>query len=189
MTLHRPGHGDDTTGKRVLAKGALRRPLPGLHLGLLTPRLAWEAYGNSGILRDQPNPKDPSTWVWHAGHVTAVIDLGPADPRGVSLGDLLLASQTGGVFRLTTDRNDSRIVHAAPLSHGWDNPDVYALAHGPDGAGHFFAGCRDVHYVTDLVYESAPGSALPNDQSWRPVASVSDGLSWVHAVAVASLAA
>jgi hypothetical protein len=112
---------------------------------------------------------------WHAGHVNDVLTLGS--------GQLLAATDTGGVWHIQTEGgHGSSEPFARPLSNDWDNPDTNALAFGPDGAHHVFAGCRDLPGTTDRLYESDSTAPEPL-ASWHPV-SVPAGVGTVYRLAV-----
>jgi hypothetical protein len=83
----------------------------------------------------------------HAGHVNDVLTLGS--------GQVLAAADSGGVWQIQAGGGHGLPEpFARPLSNDWDNPDTNALAFGPDGAHHVFAGCKDLAGTTDRLYES-----------------------------------
>jgi hypothetical protein len=100
-----------------------------------TPQLQWTLVSPYGIQRDD------SGRIWHAGHVTDVLDAGN--------GALLVGADKGGVWSVSGDGSGTC------LSDTFDNPNVLCLAKGPDGPQHFFAGSGEVSgmgalWVTDL---------------------------------------
>src|ERR1700741_4560989 len=84
--------------------------------------LQWSLATPFGIAIDENND------VWHTGHINDMVQLDGG------AGGMLVASQTGGVWSISTGNN------CLPLSDKWSKPDVNCLAAGPDGPRHFFAG-------------------------------------------------
>jgi hypothetical protein len=117
--------------------------------------IAWSEYSTRGIA---PQSDPAGTGSFHfGGHLNAVIALGDRD--------LLVGADTGGVWHLAPTAGVADNVRAFPLSDDWENPDILCLAHGPDGTGHAFAGCRtlteklpDRYTSLPVVYEAAPTS-------------------------------
>jgi hypothetical protein len=111
------------------------------------PTIVWDLANIAGI------QIDPATDAWHSGHVTDILEL----PDGDSL---LVASETGGVWSVTGANP------GLPLSGKWDDPDVQALAWGPDGNRHVFAGCSPRYPppevdVVPVVMETNAGADIP----------------------------
>jgi hypothetical protein len=117
--------------------------------------IAWSEYSTRGIA---PQNDPGGTGSFHfGGHINAVIALGDRD--------VLVGADTGGVWHLAPTIGVADNVRAFPLSDNWENPDILCLAHGPDGTGHAFAGCRTLteklpgRYASlPVVYEAAPTS-------------------------------
>ena len=103
---------------------ATGQPIPPNSLGL-----SWSVVSPFGIQMDD------SANVWNAGHVMDVLE---------GKNTILAASHTGGVWLITDGGT------AFSLSHDWEEPDVNALAYGPDGSTHVFAGGAAL-YVTDVT--------------------------------------
>jgi hypothetical protein len=126
------------------------------------PRIRWELPSPHGILKDEAQD------AWWSGHVEDVLELDGGDSG------LLVASHTGGVWVVATDNS------ALPLSNDWDVPDINALAAGPDGPRHFFAGggkAIEKNLLDDppklpqqegVIYETDASDPLPL-LSWKPV--------------------
>jgi hypothetical protein len=139
--------------------------------------IAWSEYSPRGIA---PINDPAATGSFHfGGHINAVIALGDHD--------VLVGADTGGVWHLAPTAGADDNVHAFPLSDDWENPDILCLAHGPDGTGHAFAGCRTLneklpgrYSSLPVVYEAAPTSP----GVWQPVM---DGSSYgsVYGIGVA----
>lgn len=111
------------------------------------PRVQWQEVSNLSI---QVADGDPGGW--EAGHLNSVLI---ADN-----GTLLVGSQTSGVWSIANDGGS-----ALPLSDSWTSkPSVNALAYGPDGDTHVFAGGTFL-WVTDT------GSPVPL-LNWVRVASL-----------------
>jgi hypothetical protein len=70
--------------------------------------------------------------------------------------DLLIGSHSGGVWHLWPGPSDATGWDALPLSDGWDNPDITALA--VDTGDHVYAGCFSRPQSTVRLYESLPGT-------------------------------
>lgn len=100
--------------------------------------LSWRSTPG-GILRDRAPD------VWHAGHVSALLETRSA---------LVVGTQTGGVWVI--DMSPAAVSagtnHARPLSDDWDTPDVTAMTFGPDGDHQVFVGCNKsaVLFLIDL---------------------------------------
>lgn len=66
---------------------------------------------------------------WHSGHITEVV------PLQDTADSVVVATETGGVWVVVGSSNPIQ------LSDSWDAPDISALAVGPFGARHLYAGC------------------------------------------------
>ena len=97
------------------------------------PRVQWHEVSSLAI---QVREGDPG--YWEAGHVNSVL---VADN-----GSLLVGCQSSGVWSITYDGGS-----ALQLSDGWtSDPTVNAMAYGPDGDTHVFAGGTSL-WVTDTA--------------------------------------
>lgn len=92
----------------------------------------WELANSYGIAIDEASD------VWHAGHVTDILELDGGDVS------LLVATETGGVFTVSSGV-------ALPLSNSWDKPNVNCLAFGPDHERHVYAGTDGVELNQVLI--------------------------------------
>jgi hypothetical protein len=127
---------------------------------MYSPQLQWALASPYGIQRDDTGQ------VWHAGHVTDVLEVLP--------GTFLVGADQGGVWQILLNGQ------ATPLSDWWDTPDVYCLAQGPDGPLHVFAGCIGVNGNGALwVTESTTADPL---HSWKKVAIPNGTGSVLHIV-------
>ncbi|PRY15301.1 hypothetical protein [Kineococcus rhizosphaerae] len=109
------------------------------------PTIRWHQATLSGISIDEPAD------AWHSGHVSDVVQLSDT-PDGV-----VIATETGGVWAVVGSGN------GLPLSDTWDTPDVEALAVGPDGPRHLFAGCSKRYSSAEdgaagVLLETDPGA-------------------------------
>jgi len=85
---------------------------------------------------------------WHAGHVNDILKLEPES-------GMLIASEAGGVWAI------SRIAQAIPLSDTWASNSILALAFGPDGPRHVYAGSWPNRRVDGRVQvETSEGGVL-----------------------------
>jgi hypothetical protein len=99
--------------------------------------------------------RDAAGQIWHAGRLLDVLELDP--------NTILVAAERGGVWRVSAQGD------AAALSDRWGNPDVLALAHGPDGAHHVFACCGEFH-GKGAVWVTDPNAAEPLS-AWHKIAA------------------
>jgi hypothetical protein len=85
--------------------------------------------------------RDDQRTTWHAGHVEAILSDGQT---------VIAGAHSGGVWLINPIPSPSYRdgYRATPLSDRWDTPNVRALAFGPDGTRHVFAGCRE----TDCLF-------------------------------------
>src|SRR6478609_9289924 len=108
--------------------------------------LTWSLVSGRGLA---PEDDPGATGLVHmAGHLNAVLALGNSD--------VLVGSDSGGVWHLAPVSTAPGIVRAFPLSADWSNPDILCLCAGPDGAGHAFAGCRALTESLPISYPSMP---------------------------------
>lgn len=119
------------------------------------PTIRWHQATLSGISIDE------RVGAWHSGHVSDVVELGDT-PDAV-----VIATETGGVWAVVGSGN------GLPLSDTWETPDVEALAVGPDGPRHLFAGCSkryssDADGAVGVLRETDPG-AVAALLSWSVV--------------------
>jgi hypothetical protein len=115
----------------------------------------WELANSYGIAIDEANN------VWHAGHVTDLVELEGGDSG------LLVATETGGVWTISPNGT------ALPMSNGWDKPNINCVALGPDHERHAYAGTDGVELdgaVIDdgLIYETDITTAIPL-LNWKPI--------------------
>ena len=91
--------------------------------------LSWRLANSAAIMATSESGS-----AWHAGHV--------ADALFVPGRRIIAGAPTGGVWSLRGD-GDARC-----LTDDWDDPDVKAMAYGPDGPRHVFVA------TTSAVWES-----------------------------------
>jgi hypothetical protein len=141
-------HGAISRREFIKRTGVIGLSLPALPLLLeacgqstsTVPPLHWNQYSNYGI---QDLLDDPNGNIWRAGHVNDVLELD-------SNGTIAVGAETGGVWQITP-------TGFAISVDDWDNPDVQAMAHGPDGRFHVFAACSrtgDLPQQKSTLYES-----------------------------------
>jgi len=97
---------------------------------------------------------DSASNAWDAGHVNDVLE---------ASGAILVANQSGGVTLITDGGT------ATSLSHDWDSPDMNALAYGPDGGAHVFAGGISVRTGMGVLYVTNPALDAPLLAPWVSV--------------------
>ncbi|WP_204059827.1 WD40/YVTN/BNR-like repeat-containing protein, partial [Microbispora corallina] len=105
----------------------------------------WSRAGSLGIRMDEAGDR------WWSGRVTSLLVR--------SDGRVLAGTETGGVWVADEDGRAGLALSAA-----WERPEIGAVAFGPDGEGHVFAGGGGL-YVTDQ------SSALPL-LDWHPITSI-----------------
>jgi hypothetical protein len=97
---------------------------------------------------------DTASQAWNAGHVNDVLEGSGA----------ILAANNGGGVTLITDGGS-----ATSLSHDWDSPDMNALAYGPDGSAHVFAGGKSTRTGLGALYVTNPALNAPLLEPWVSV--------------------
>jgi len=100
--------------------------------------IQWQIASADSILLDD------SIDAWNAGHINDIVKVG--------LTDALVAGETSGVWSLAWGSSDA----ATPLSTAWDSINVRALANGPDGFNHAYAGTESRASQSDFT----PGGVL-----------------------------
>jgi photosystem II stability/assembly factor-like uncharacterized protein len=94
---------------------------------------------------------------WHAGHVNDILKLEPEN-------GMLVASEAGGVWEI------SRNAQAKPLTDGWPSSSMSALARGPDGSRHVYAGTwNNAPSEGGVLMETDTSSSSPLHIGWRRV--------------------
>ena len=148
-------------GQLGLGLGALPLVLDACAPSSLTPSatpipssdLVWELANPYGI----SFTKSGST-VWHSGHLNAMVELAtPGTP-------LLVGADSGGVWLIEQEG-----AKATPLSLKWDVPDIKAMALGPKGPLHIYAG-GDSGFPAYRggLYETVTTAANPLQQ-WKSI--------------------
>jgi hypothetical protein len=95
---------------------------------------------------------------WHAGHVNDILKFEPG-------GGLLAATDTGGVWSITS------IGQSFPLSDSWSAMNMMALAAGPDGPRHVYAGTQPRPFGATrggVLWETDTSTIIPIF-NWRQV--------------------
>ena len=123
------------------------------------PRIHWSLANPFGIAIDV------AADTWWSGRVFDVLELDNGD-AGV-----LAATETGGAWMVTAGGD------ALPLSNDWTNPDLNALAAGPDGPRHFFAAG-----VGGVIYETDASHTTPL-LAWTPINAALPGAALATAAA------
>jgi hypothetical protein len=95
---------------------------------------------------------------WNAGHVNDIL-------RGPAGTGLITASDEGGVWLISENPGKSAI----PVSDTWPSLTMNALAYGPDGSGHVYAGTYDYEPASlgGMLWETDTSAGFPL-LNWYP---------------------